>query len=87
MGSISHEGEWRISNPSKSSIIISPCKHVLNSILHSSVLKLMGKGVTAAQNIVLLRLCRQYGIKVGWTVLSGFPGEQDRWYAEYQRDK
>ena len=50
--------------------------------LHSAVLRLMGKGVTAMANIRLLRLCGQYGIRAGWSVIAGFPGEQDAWHAE-----
>jgi ribosomal peptide maturation radical SAM protein 1 len=36
----------------------------------------MKKGVTAAQNVALLRWCRESGIKVSWNILYGFPGEQ-----------
>jgi len=53
--------------------------------LHSSVLKLIHKGVSAWQNIQTLKFCRQEGIYVAWTVLSCFPGEQDDWYAEMAR--
>ncbi|MGQ3070077.1 MAG: RiPP maturation radical SAM C-methyltransferase [Ferrovibrionaceae bacterium] len=49
--------------------------------LNSGTLKLMGKGVTAAQNVMLLKWCRQYGIHAMWTVIAGFPGEDDAWYA------
>lgn len=50
--------------------------------LDSRVLKLMNKGVQASQNIQFLRWCREDGIRVAWNMLWGFPGEDDRWYAE-----
>lgn len=50
--------------------------------LHSEILRLMGKGVTAIANIRVLRLCREYGIRTAWSVIRGFPGERDGWYAE-----
>jgi ribosomal peptide maturation radical SAM protein 1 len=50
--------------------------------LDTRVLKLMGKGTTAAHNVQLLKWCRQYGVRVSWSVLWGFPGESDEWYAE-----
>lgn len=50
--------------------------------LHSEVLKLMRKGVAAWNNVRLLRLCRQYGLRVSWSILTGFPGEDDAWYEE-----
>ncbi|MDX1984667.1 MAG: RiPP maturation radical SAM C-methyltransferase [Bryobacteraceae bacterium] len=43
--------------------------------LNSHVLKLMRKGVSAIQNIALLKWCRDYGIEVAWNLLYGFPGE------------
>jgi ribosomal peptide maturation radical SAM protein 1 len=50
--------------------------------LDTRVLKLMGKGTTAAHNVQLLKWCRQYGVRVSWSVLWGFPGESDDWYAQ-----
>ena len=50
--------------------------------LHSEVLKLIRKGVTAIRNVQLLKWCRQNGVRVGWNMIAGFPGEQDQWYAE-----
>lgn len=50
--------------------------------LHSDVLKLIRKGVTAIRNVQLLKWCQQYGIRVGWNMIAGFPGEEDAWYAE-----
>jgi ribosomal peptide maturation radical SAM protein 1 len=52
-------------------------RHVQPGIesLNSTVLRLMNKGVTAAQNVNTLRWARYYGIDVGWNVLWGIPGE------------
>ncbi|HEV7899118.1 MAG TPA: RiPP maturation radical SAM C-methyltransferase [Planosporangium sp.] len=50
--------------------------------LSSDVLRLMDKGVRAAQNVNLLRWARYYGIDVAWNILWGFPGETARVYAE-----
>ena len=44
----------------------------------SHVLKLMRKGVTAIQNIQMLKWCREYGVDVAWNLLYGFPGENGR---------
>jgi ribosomal peptide maturation radical SAM protein 1 len=41
----------------------------------SRLLKLMRKGVTAGQNIALLRSCRSRGVGAYWNLLYGFPGE------------
>ncbi|WP_284741457.1 RiPP maturation radical SAM C-methyltransferase [Amycolatopsis sp. RTGN1] len=49
--------------------------------LSSAVLRLMDKGVRAAQNVNLLRWARYYGIGVGWNILWGFPGEPAEEYA------
>lgn len=43
--------------------------------LSTPILKLMNKGVTGLQNIRLLKFGRQYGIKVHWNALYGFPSE------------
>lgn len=50
--------------------------------LDTRMLKLMRKGVTAWNNIRLLRSCRQYGVRLSWTILCGFPGEDDDWFTE-----
>lgn len=50
--------------------------------LSSSILKLMGKGVSAMQNLQLLKYCKEFGIAPLWNVLYGFPGEDG---AEYDR--
>jgi ribosomal peptide maturation radical SAM protein 1 len=43
--------------------------------LSSPLLRRMGKGVSAAQNIALLRYCRAVEVSVGWLLLHGFPGD------------
>lgn len=53
--------------------------------LSSPVLKLMDKGVQAWQNLQLLRYAREYGVRLSWSILWGFPDEQDDWYAEMAR--
>jgi len=50
--------------------------------LSDPVLKLMRKGTSASLNLQCLRLCREYGIRPSWSILSGFPGEEDNWYNE-----
>jgi ribosomal peptide maturation radical SAM protein 1 len=49
--------------------------------LSSEVLRLMDKGVRAAQNVNFLRWARYYGIAVAWNILWGFPGEPAGEYA------
>ncbi|WP_210587268.1 RiPP maturation radical SAM C-methyltransferase [Streptomyces sp. GESEQ-35] len=53
--------------------------------LSSRVLSLMRKGVTAAQNINLLRWAQHYGIEVNWNLLWGFPGETPQDSSEQAR--
>ncbi|MBI5057509.1 MAG: RiPP maturation radical SAM protein 1 [Nitrospirae bacterium] len=48
--------------------------------LSTPTLKLMQKGVTAVQNIQLLKWCREMGITVSWNILCGFPGEAPEEY-------
>jgi magnesium-protoporphyrin IX monomethyl ester (oxidative) cyclase len=48
--------------------------------LDDVVLELMEKGVTALQNIRLLRDCAELGVAVTWNILAGFPGEMDEPY-------
>ncbi|GIH06070.1 RiPP maturation radical SAM protein 1 [Rhizocola hellebori] len=50
--------------------------------LSSNVLRLMDKGVRAAQNVNVLRWARYYGIDVAWAILWGFPGETPQDYAQ-----
>jgi ribosomal peptide maturation radical SAM protein 1 len=49
--------------------------------LSTPTLKLMRKGVTAFQNVRLLKWCTQHGIRVIWNLLYGFPREQPQEYA------
>jgi ribosomal peptide maturation radical SAM protein 1 len=49
--------------------------------LSDSVLRLMRKGVTALQNIQLLKWCAELGVRPAWNVLWGFPGEDPAEYA------
>jgi ribosomal peptide maturation radical SAM protein 1 len=50
--------------------------------LSSNVLRLMRKGVSAAQNVNLLRWSQYYGIGVSWNLLWGFPGESKQDYVD-----
>jgi ribosomal peptide maturation radical SAM protein 1 len=50
--------------------------------MHDEVLKLMDKGTTALINVQLLKWCCEFGIKVTWNLLMGFPGEKPEWYEE-----
>jgi ribosomal peptide maturation radical SAM protein 1 len=43
--------------------------------LSSHVLQLMRKGCTMLQNVRCLKWCFYYNIRVGWNLISGFPGE------------
>jgi ribosomal peptide maturation radical SAM protein 1 len=50
--------------------------------LSDHVLKLMGKGTSALQNVALLKWCREHGVRPEWNVLYGFPGETAEDYTE-----
>ena len=49
--------------------------------LSTPVLRLMDKGVTALQNVRLLKWCAEIGIAPVWNILCGFPGEDPAEYA------
>ncbi len=49
--------------------------------LSTPILRLMNKGVTALQNIRLLKWCAELGIHIEWNLIFGFPGEDP---AEYE---
>jgi ribosomal peptide maturation radical SAM protein 1 len=49
--------------------------------LSTPILVLMRKGVTAFQNVRLLKWCAEYGLRVFWNVIYGFPGEAPEEYA------
>lgn len=44
--------------------------------LNTHVLRLMGKGVSALQNIQLLKYCKQFNVDPTWSILTKFPGEE-----------
>jgi ribosomal peptide maturation radical SAM protein 1 len=48
--------------------------------LSTPILKLMKKGVTALQNIRLLKWCAEFGIHAFWNVIYGFPSEPPEEY-------
>lgn len=50
--------------------------------LSTPILRYMKKGVTAAQNLWILRAAEELGLGVAWSILYGFPGEDP---AEYGR--
>ena len=50
--------------------------------LSTPVLKLMGKGATAMQNLQTLRWFSEVGVTAQWNLLYGFPGEQPAEYAK-----
>lgn len=50
--------------------------------LHAHMLTLMRKGVTALQNVQLLKWCKQLGVQPLWNLLYGFPGESEKDYEE-----
>src|SRR5262249_23939495 len=49
--------------------------------LSTPILRLMRKGVTALQNIRLLKWCAEIGINPAWNLLYGFPGEPPQEYS------
>jgi ribosomal peptide maturation radical SAM protein 1 len=51
----------------------------------TKVLKLMRKGVTAAQNVAMLKYAREYRIRPAYNIILGFPGEEAEDYAEFIR--
>ncbi len=53
--------------------------------LHDSVLKQMRKGVSALQNIQLLKWCKELGVTPLWNILVGFPDESPAAYDEMTR--
>jgi ribosomal peptide maturation radical SAM protein 1 len=50
--------------------------------LNSRLLALMNKGVTALQNVRLLKYVAELGVRVVWNLLYGFPGEDPQDYLE-----
>ena len=62
-------------------------KHLQPGIesMSTDVLKLMRKGCTMLQNVLCLKWCRYYDIKVSWNLLVGFPGETQANYEDQLR--
>ncbi|MGQ3685410.1 MAG: RiPP maturation radical SAM C-methyltransferase [Candidatus Loosdrechtia sp.] len=50
--------------------------------LNTHVLRLMHKGVSAIQNIQLLKYCKQFDIFPVWAILTGLPGEKIKDYEQ-----
>jgi ribosomal peptide maturation radical SAM protein 1 len=50
--------------------------------LSTGLLRLMKKGVSAAQNISLLRYARSLDVSVNWNLLYAFPGDSEEHYEE-----
>ncbi|GGL79916.1 RiPP maturation radical SAM protein 1 [Streptomyces fumigatiscleroticus] len=53
--------------------------------LHTEVLHLMDKGVRGWQNLQLLKWAREFGVRMSWSILWGFPGEKDEYYTTMAR--
>ena len=53
--------------------------------LSSNLLSLMRKGVSAVQNVNLLRYAASVKVSVQWNLLYGFPGDLNEWYSEILR--
>ena len=53
--------------------------------LDTRILRIMRKGVTALQNIQLLKWCKEYGIWPSWNFLFGFVGETPEQYEAMAR--
>jgi ribosomal peptide maturation radical SAM protein 1 len=50
--------------------------------LSTGLLRLMDKGVTARQNVALLRYSRIADMDVSWNLLYAFPGDRAQWYQD-----
>ena len=50
--------------------------------LHTEALTLTDKGLQAWRNVQLLRWCQEFGVRLTWGIIHGFPGEEDSWYSE-----
>jgi len=50
--------------------------------LHTHILRIMGKGTTALENIQFLKWCEEFGIHCIWLFLYGFPGESPDDYTQ-----
>jgi ribosomal peptide maturation radical SAM protein 1 len=54
--------------------------------LTTSTLKLMKKGTSSFQNLMLLKNCLLHGVTPVWNLLMGFPGEKEEVYRKYVED-
>ena len=50
--------------------------------LHDEALERVDKGCSVMHNVQLLKWSRQFGLKLMWNLLTGLPGEEDRWWSE-----
>jgi ribosomal peptide maturation radical SAM protein 1 len=46
------------------------------------VLKVMKKGTTGIRQIRFLKWAREYGVKMSYNILCGFPGDETQWYLD-----
>src|SRR5262249_53539650 len=53
--------------------------------LADGTLRVMRKGVSAAQNVAVLRWCKELGIEVYWNLIFGFPHEDPEDYPRTER--
>jgi ribosomal peptide maturation radical SAM protein 1 len=53
--------------------------------LNTEILKLMKKGVSAIQNIQMLKWSAEFGIRVTWNVITGIPGEDPDAYLQMKQ--
>lgn len=49
----------------------------------TSVLKTMRKGVSGAQNVAFLKYAREYGVRLTYNIIVGFPGEDQSAYDRF----
>ncbi|CAD6556813.1 hypothetical protein LMG28727_06202 [Paraburkholderia kirstenboschensis] len=72
-----YEIKSNVSKPQLKALKDAGVRHVQPGIesLSDQVLRIMKKGVSAVQNIQLLKWCAEFGVKVDWNLLWGFPRE------------
>jgi radical SAM superfamily enzyme YgiQ (UPF0313 family) len=54
--------------------------------INTSTLKLMKKGTSAFQNLILLKNCAMHNVFPIWNLLVGFPGEREEVFKKYVDD-
>jgi ribosomal peptide maturation radical SAM protein 1 len=69
--------KWQVAQLARGGV-----RHIQPGIesLSTPILRLMKKGVTAWQNLRLLKWCHQLGIRVDWNLIWGFPREPPEEY-------